>query len=98
MTGLTWDDRDDRDDMGAEVNISPKNEYFYTYPKNGAPFSRKKRGRDCFSEVYSYTIPDTKCNKYSIPMSKKLITPTKILSMPTKTPSSPIKIPITPIK
>jgi len=38
MTGLTLDDRGD---MGAEVNISPKNDYFYTDLKNDIHFSRK---------------------------------------------------------
>ena len=59
-------------------------------------FSQKERRRDCFSKVYSYTIPDKKCNKYSIPMSKTSITPTKIPSTPTKIPSTPTKIPSTP--
>ena len=59
-------------------------------------FSQKERRRDCFSKVYSYTIPDKKCHKYSIPMSKTSITPTKIPSTPTKIPSTPTKIPSTP--
>ena len=57
MTGLTWDDRDYTDDMGAEVNISPEIEYFYTYAKNGVPFSRENAEGTALAKFIHTPLP-----------------------------------------
>jgi len=57
MTGLTWDDRDDRDDMGAEVNISPKNGYFDTHPKNDEPFLRENAEGTALAKFIHTPLP-----------------------------------------